>query len=98
MRAVDDARRRRVSGVPLEQTVERGWEVLRLTSEEVSVAVVPALGGTVTSLRAGGSELLARTPWGLPHRGAVPLSGHPEAAMFDTSPGGFRFRSPIPTT
>lgn len=76
--------------MPLEQTVERGWEVLRLTSNQVSVAVVPGLGGTVTSLRAGPHELLARTPWGLPHLGAPALPGNPEAAMLDSSPGGWQ--------
>lgn len=74
----------------LEQTVERGWEVLRLTSEQVSVTVVPGLGGTVTSLDVGGSELLARTPWGLPQRGAPALAGGAEAVMLDTSPGGWQ--------
>lgn len=88
--AVDDGRPRRVAGVSLEQTVERGWEVLRLTWDSVSVTVVPGLGGTVTSLEVGGSELLARTPWGLPQRGAPALPGGAEAAMLDTSPGGWQ--------
>ena len=44
----------------------------------------------MTSLDVGGSELLARTPWGLPQRGAPTLAGGVEAAMLDSSPGGWQ--------
>jgi hypothetical protein len=74
-----------------EELVVRGWEVLRLTSESLQVDLVPALGGTVISLRrrADGLELLWQTPWGLRHRGSVDLTGSAEAAMHDSSPGGW---------
>lgn len=74
-----------------EVLVVRGWEVLRLTSESLVVDLVPALGGTVISLRRRHDdlELLWQTPWGLRHRGSVDLPGSAEAAMFDSSPGGW---------
>ncbi|WP_375424177.1 DUF4432 family protein [uncultured Friedmanniella sp.] len=70
----------------------RGWEVLRLTSDQVSVDVVPALGGTVTDLtrRADGASLLWSTPWGLRHRGSLPVPGSSEAVMLDSYPGGWQ--------
>lgn len=70
----------------------RGWEVLRLTSEQVSVDVVPGLGGTVTDLRrrADDAPLLWSTPWGLRHQGAWSIPGSSEAAMLDSCPGGWQ--------
>ena len=41
----------------LEELVVRGWEVLRLTSDSLVVELVPALGGTVTSLRRRADDL-----------------------------------------
>lgn len=74
----------------LEQARIRGWDVLRLTSDTLSVTLVPALGGCVTSLRCSdGRELLAPTPWGLPYAGSPVLPGDAEAQMLDTSPGGW---------
>ena len=77
---------RRVADVSLEQTVERGsgGGVLRLTSDQVSVTVVPGLGGHGDLATSAGPRL-ARTPWGLPQRGAPTLAGGVEAAMLDTS-------------
>lgn len=69
----------------------RGWEVLRLTSDSLVAELVPALGGTVISLRrrADGLELLWQTPWGLRHRGSPELPGSAEVAMLDGYPGGW---------
>ncbi len=76
----------------IEKTVVREWEVLRLSTEAVSLDVVPALGGTVTDLtrRADGASLLWSTPWGLRHRGAWSVPGSSEAVMADTFPGGWQ--------
>jgi len=34
----------------LDRRKHRGWQILRLSTDEVSVDVVPGLGGTITSL------------------------------------------------
>jgi galactose mutarotase-like enzyme len=78
--------------VEIEQRTVRDWEVLRLSTEEVRLDVVPALGGTVTALDrcADGASLLWSTPWGLRHRGAIGLPGSSEAQMLDSYPGGWQ--------
>jgi len=78
--------------VQIEQRQVRDWEVLRLSSDEVALDVVPGLGGTVTTLerRADGASLLWSTPWGLRHRGSWGLPGSSEAQMSDTFPGGWQ--------
>jgi hypothetical protein len=70
----------------------RGWEVLRLSSDQVSVDLVPALGGTVISMRRRSDdlELLWSTPWGLRPQGAWSVPGNSEAQMVDTYPGGWQ--------
>ncbi|HET8969698.1 MAG TPA: hypothetical protein VFN19_01460 [Candidatus Nanopelagicales bacterium] len=74
-----------------DKLVVRGWEVLRLTSDVLQIDLVPALGGTVISLRrrADDLELLWQTPWGLRHRGSLNLTGSAEAAMYGSYPGGW---------
>ena len=74
-----------------EELVVRGWEVLRLTSETLQADVVPALGGTVVSLRRRRDdlELLWQTPWGLRHRGSLDLAGSAEQLMYASYPGGW---------
>lgn len=76
----------------LEQLTVSGWEVLRLTTEQISLDLVPALGGTLTSLRRRSDdvELLWQTPWGLRPPGAWSVPGNPEAQMLDTDPGGWQ--------
>lgn len=71
--------------------VVRGWEVLRLTSDTLAVDLVPALGGTVISLRrrADDLELLWQTPWGLRHRDRAELPGSAEVIMQGSNPGGW---------
>ena len=74
-----------------EELLVRGWEVLRLTSDQLVADLVPALGGTVISLRrcSDDLELLWQTPWGLRHRGGVELEGSPETLMYGSYPGGW---------
>lgn len=76
----------------LEQREIRGWDVLRLSSPELSLDVVPALGGTIISLvrRADGAELLWTPPWALRARGSLRLPGTGEAQMLDDFPGGWQ--------
>jgi hypothetical protein len=79
------------SPVGLECREVRGWEVLRLTSSGLVLDIVPALGGTITSLarRSDAAELLWATPWGLRHHGSPALPGTSEAQMMDTFTGGW---------
>jgi hypothetical protein len=76
----------------LERLVVADREVLRLTSDEVALDVVPGLGGTIVSLRrrADDLELLWRTPWGLRRPSAAPIRGSAEANMIDSYPGGWQ--------
>lgn len=78
--------------VDLERLSVRDWELLRLTTDAITVDVVPGLGGAVVSLRrrSDDAEMLWSTPWGLRLRGAVSLSGAPEALMMDSFPGGWQ--------
>lgn len=72
------------------------WELLRLTTNQIAVDVLPQLGGTIVSLRRRdqGSgdevELLWRTPWGLRPRGSLSVPGTSEAMMLDSYPGGWQ--------
>ena len=76
----------------IQQLTVRDWEVLRLSSDRVSLDLVPALGGTVIALnrRSDDAALLWSTPWGLRHRGAWAVPGSSEALMADTYPGGWQ--------
>lgn len=76
----------------LEQLTISGWEVLRLTTDQISVDLVPALGGTLVSLRRRSDdvELLWSTPWGLRPQGAWSVPGNSEAQMLDSYPGGWQ--------
>ena len=44
----------------LEERHDRGWDILRLTTDALTVEIIPGLGGTVTSVthRADGAALL----------------------------------------
>jgi hypothetical protein len=76
----------------LEELLVRGWEVLRLTSDTLVADLVPALGGTVISLRrrTDDLELLWQTPWGLRHRGSLDLTGSAEQVMYASYAGGWQ--------
>ncbi|MET0692782.1 MAG: hypothetical protein ABWY56_02570 [Propionibacteriaceae bacterium] len=75
-----------------EQLTVSGWEVLRLSTDQLCVDVVPSLGGSVVSLRrrSDEQELLWQTPWGLRPRGSWSVPGNSEAQMLDTYPGGWQ--------
>lgn len=68
----------------------RGWEILQLSSDAVTIDIVPGLGGTIISLRriSDQSETLFTTPWGLRHRDAAPLAPM-ESSTIASSPGGW---------
>ena len=67
-------------------------EIIRLSSDQLRLDVVPGLGGTAISLvrLEDQAELLWRSPWGLRPAAARPLTGNPESVMLDTLPGGWQ--------
>lgn len=69
----------------------RGWQVVRLSTDEITADVVPALGGSIISLRrrSDDAELLWQTPWGLRPAESVRPPGNSEAQMVDRYPGGW---------
>ena len=75
------------------QVIERrGWEVVRLQSEDLTVDVLPGKGGDIISVRHLGTdvELMWQSPWGLRHRGAPYIPGNSEATLMDAYPGGWQ--------
>lgn len=75
----------------LEPLTVRGWDLLRLSTDSVRIDIVPALGGTITSMvrRWDDAELLWTTPWALRHRGSLAVPGNAQASMIDDFPGGW---------
>lgn len=73
----------------LERRELRGWEVLELSSEVITVTVIPRLGGALWRLtrRADAAALFWTPPWGLPEYGAPGLSASPEVAAVTTRGG-----------
>lgn len=67
-------------------------EIVRLSSDQLRLDVVPGLGGTAISLvrLSDQAELLWRSPWGLRPAGARPLTGNAESLMLDSLPGGWQ--------
>jgi hypothetical protein len=78
--------------VQLDERHARGWDVLRLSTDALTVEIIPGLGGTLTSVtrRADGAALLWSPPWGLRPRGSRSLPGTPEAQMIDSLAGGWQ--------
>jgi hypothetical protein len=78
--------------VQLDERHARGWDVLRLSTDALTVEIIPGLGGTVTSVtrRADGAALFWSPPWGLRPRGSRSLPSTPEAQMFDSLAGGWQ--------
>ncbi|HET9872645.1 MAG TPA: hypothetical protein VFP89_08645 [Propionibacteriaceae bacterium] len=76
----------------LELITARGWQVLRLTTDQIAVDIVPGLGGTIVSLRRRSDdlELLWRSPWGLRPPGSPAVPGTSDALMMDTFVGGWQ--------
>jgi hypothetical protein len=76
----------------LEERHFRDWDVLRLYTDSLTAEIIPALGGTMTSLtrRIDGAGVLWSAPWGLRWRGAASVPGTPEAQMIDNLTGGWQ--------
>ena len=70
----------------------RGWEVLRLTTPELEVDVLPGKGGDILAVRwrDTATDVLWKTPWGLRHRGAVPTAADSLTTFIENYPGGWQ--------
>lgn len=81
-----------LTGTVQDSISRRGWNIVRLTSDQLVVEVVPELGATIYSVRRASDdlELLHRTPWGLPRYGGPQLGGTAEVIRHDGNPGGWQ--------
>ncbi len=70
----------------------RGWDVVRLTSPEVVVDVLPGKGGDVLAVRWRATDLdvLWSTPWGLREADDEPAAGDSQVAFLHRYPGGWQ--------
>ena len=76
----------------LDQADLRGWEMLHLTTADLRVAVLPGLGGTITSVRrlVDDAEVCWSRPQGVRARGLPGLGGTAEAQRDDQQLGGWQ--------
>ncbi|HEY5848581.1 MAG TPA: hypothetical protein VIT42_17495 [Microlunatus sp.] len=76
----------------VEQLIVAGREVVRISSDQLRLDIVPGLGGTAVSLvrLEDETELLWPSPWGLRHPDAYRLPGTAENTMLDSFPGGWQ--------
>jgi len=75
------------------QVVRRsGHDLLHLTSEDLSVEVLPGKGGDIVSIRWRPLDLnvLWETPWGLRPPAALPASPDSQVAFLESYPGGWQ--------
>lgn len=74
------------------QREHRGWTVLTLSTDELTMDVLPDKGGDIIALTrvADGLALLGSTPWGLRPRGIITPPGSVSSAAADAWAGGWR--------
>lgn len=69
----------------------RGWSVLSISSDSLTVDIVPGKGGDILGVRtASGVDLLWSSPWGLRERGAAPTGVDPSGAFLASYAGGWQ--------
>lgn len=70
----------------------RGWELIRLRSNELEVDVVPSKGGDILQIRwlPLGADLLWTSPWGLRERAAAGTPGDSYVKFMESYPGGWQ--------
>ena len=80
-----------MTAASLEVVELRGWDVLRLTTDELEVDVLPGKGGDVLAVRwrKDGTDVLWKTPWGLRHKGEVPTAADSQTAFLENYPVGW---------
>ena len=76
----------------VEVVEQRGWPVVRLSSDVLEVDVLPGKGGDILAVRWRPLDLnvLWTTPWGLRERGSVPNGGDSLTAFLESYPGGWQ--------
>ncbi len=76
--------------------LERGWRGLRLRSDQVDVVLLPDKGCDVYQWvdRASGTDVLFKTPWGLPDRTPPGWAADSQAAWLAAYPGGWQLLCP----
>ena len=69
-----------------------GWRAVRLTSDELSVTVLPDKGADIYQIvdRASGVDPLFKAPWGLQPPGAKPRAGSDGAEFLENYEGGWQ--------
>lgn len=74
------------------QRDHRGWTVLTLGTDELTLDLVPGKGGDILSLTrvSDGLQLLGSTPWGLRRRGQLTPPGSVASSAADAWAGGWR--------
>ena len=83
--------------VDVERVEVGGREHVTISSEQLRLELVPALGGTIVSLvslRQPDTELLWRPPWGLRPAGAAALPGSVDTVSLDNHVGGWQTMFP----
>lgn len=80
------------AGGAVEVVSARGWDVVRLSSADISVDVLPGKGGDILAVRdiASSVNVLWTTPWGLRSKGAVPTAGDSLTTFIENYPGGWQ--------
>jgi galactose mutarotase-like enzyme len=70
----------------------RGWEIIRLTTAQAAVDLVPGKGSDILALRWRPRDLnlLWTSPWGLRQRNAPSVAGDSNTAFLDQYPGGWQ--------
>ena len=81
-----------MTATEVEHSLVRGWDVITLARPDVRLQVVPGLGASVVSLRrvSDDTELLYRTPWGLPGTATSGVPGSAIERRYDLDPGGWQ--------
>lgn len=70
---------------------ERGWRIITIENDQLTVEILPDRGATILSVRenAGGSEFMWRPRWGLRPRDAPDIPGSSEAVSMGQYSGGW---------
>ena len=70
----------------------RGWDVVRIASEQIAVDVVPGKGGDIVAVRSVPLDVnvLWTSPWGLRARGAVTPAADSQTTFLESYPGGWQ--------
>ena len=76
--------------------LEQGWTGLVLETDELSLTVLPEKGCDLLALvdRRTGVDVLWKTPWGMPPRGAGTWNAESESSWAECYPGGWQVICP----